>query len=189
MAWQHCPGLADTAQGGLQGRAPLGESGLLRRPCHPDPQAVFGDGRDTHQVVRLLLGGQTLTRNECFSRLLLWFVYSSLTSLQTITSHLSGCIYIFYCGTEAGSCRRVKAPFHFCHSPASASSETLESESGRGPLAQLMCGGVWMGFSWVIASHTNGPLPPTPSAPAIPWAQREKVTSPHGLLDRQRGTE
>lgn len=68
VAWQHCPGLADTAQGGLQGRTPLGESGCLRRPCHPDPQAVFGDGRDTHQVVRLLLGGQMLTRNECFSR-------------------------------------------------------------------------------------------------------------------------
>lgn len=28
----------------------------------------------------------------------------------------------------------VKAPFHFCHSPDSAFSETLERESDRGPL-------------------------------------------------------
>lgn len=68
VAWQHCPGLADTAQGSLQGRAPLGESGLMRCPCHPDPQAVLGMGVGyTHQVVWLLLGSQMLTRNECFS--------------------------------------------------------------------------------------------------------------------------
>lgn len=49
----------------------------------------------------------------------------------------------------------VKALFHFCHSLDSAFSETLESESDRGPLTQLTCSGIWVVFSWVIASHVN----------------------------------
>lgn len=102
-------------------------------PSHPDLQAVFGDGRDTHQVVQSLLGIQMLTRNECFS----WppaVLCVQLFNFPAGNKQPLVWLYLhFLLRCRGWELPHSKAPFHFCHPPASASSETLESESDRGP--------------------------------------------------------